>query len=146
MVVAPGPVFVLLFLLGFGVLVILAMFLGEETAPCGLLVIVPLAVITVFLTSGRRRLGDDKRGAERGCQSCGKQDRGEMLLGFMHSASSESMKTEPANRGLYGKCSRPRMEFVYEMRGIILCCPRELFARIGGMRMNSKAIRRSMQP
>jgi hypothetical protein len=120
MVVAPSPVLVLLPFLGFGVVVILAMFLREETAPRGLLVIVPLAVITVFLSSGRCRRGDEKCGAERGSQSCGKQNRGEMLLGFMHSGSSKGMKTEFASGGLYGKLGRPGVEFVYEMRGMIL--------------------------
>jgi hypothetical protein len=114
MVVAPSPVFVLLFLLGFGVVVVLAMFFGKETAPRGLLVIVPLAMITVFLSSGRRRLGDDKSGAERGSQSCGKQNRGEMLLGFMHSGSSGGMRTEVACTWPYGELRRPRVESVYE--------------------------------
>jgi hypothetical protein len=114
-VVAPGPVFVLLFFLRFRVVVILAMFFGEETAPSGLFVIIPLAVITVFLSSGGRRLGE-KSGAERGSQCCGKQNRGEMLLGFLHSGSSEGMKTESAGRGLYGKFRRVRVEFVYGER------------------------------
>jgi hypothetical protein len=144
-VVAPGPVFVLLFFLGVSVLVILAMFFGKETAPRGLLVVVPLAVITIFLSSGRRRLGDDESGAERSDHCCGKQNRGQMFLGFMHSGSSEGMKTESAGRGLYGKFRRVRMEFVYEKRGIILWHRRELFRRVGGMRMNSMAIRRSMR-
>jgi hypothetical protein len=76
-------------------------------------------VITILLSSGRCRLGDDKSGAERGDHGCGQQNRGEMLLGFMHSGSSEGMKTESAVTGLYGKLGRVRMEFMYEQWRII---------------------------
>jgi len=146
MVVAPGPVFVLLFFLGFGVVVILAVFFGQESTPRGLLVVVPFTMIAVLLRRSRSRYRcGDESGAERGSQSCGEQKRGEMLLRFVHSGSSEGMKTESAGGGLYGKFRRVRMEFVYEKRGLILWRRRELVRQVGGMRMNSMAIRRSMR-
>ncbi len=136
-VVAPGPVFVLLFFLGFGVFVVLAMLFGEETAPRGLFVLIPLAVITVFLSSGGRRL-DEKSGAERGGQGCGKQNRGEMLLGFLHENRKRGPRTiREVPYSACGVCVR--------RAGKVLRRWRELFRRVGGMRMNSMAIRRSMR-
>src|SRR5579863_367694 len=94
-VVAPGPVFVLLFFLGLLVFVVLAMFFGEETAPCGLFVLVPLPVVTVFLCRGRGRCRCCHHiSSERSGQGCGKQKRGEMRFRFVHSGSSGGMKTE----------------------------------------------------
>src|SRR5580704_1831706 len=113
-VVAPGPIFVLFFFLGFHVVVILAVFFGKESAPRGLLMLVPLAMVAIFLSSGWRRRGE-KGGAERGSEWRRKPNRGEMFLGFMHSGSSEGMKTESAGRGLYGKLRRVRVEFLYEV-------------------------------
>ncbi len=55
MIVAPSPVFFLLPFLGFRVFVIFTVLFGEEAAPRGLLVLVPLAVVAVFLRRGRCR-------------------------------------------------------------------------------------------
>ena len=51
-VVAPGPIFLLFFFLGFCVFVILAMFFGEEAGPRGLFVFVPLTFFVVILRCG----------------------------------------------------------------------------------------------
>lgn len=71
MVVAPGPVFFLLFFLGFCVLVIFAVFFGEESAPCGLLVVIPLGIVVMILRCGRSRRSHHEGGAERSGHSCG---------------------------------------------------------------------------
>ena len=84
-VMAPGPVFLLLFLFGFGVFVVLAVFFGKETAPGSLLVVVPLAVVVIAIVLRRSRgwRRSDESGTERSDQGSSQKKRGDVLMRFL---------------------------------------------------------------